>query len=453
MSKKPTVILLFCIAHFMLSCNNKAQSGTSDARENNLLSEDISVTEQDLSQYDNSVNEPNPCEWPCFHGSDRQNKSVETGLMKTWPDGGPELLWSVSGLGEGYASVAIADGLIYTSGTSENQTFVFAYDLNGDLIWKKPNGSAWKVEVSWARGYDGSRSTPTYDNGIVYHLSEAGRLSAYKAKTGNEIWSRDLVKDFMTEMPDYGFSESVLVDGDNLFVRPAGRKGFQVCLDKMTGEIIWTNNDIPGIYAYNSPVINDFGGYRQLIGASSSCYYGVDTKTGDLLWKTDFENAYEVNCTDAVAYNEYVLMSSGRGGGSMLIRLKSSGETITVEKVWQTDLMDNYHGGIIFHDGYFYGSGDSSRGWFSIDLLTGKQMWKSSPGMGSLTYADGLLYLYNENGTMKLVKASPEKYEVTGEFQVPRGGAGPYWAHPVVCGGRLYLRHADQLYVYNVNIE
>lgn len=137
----------------------------------------------------------------------------------------------------------------------------------------------------------------------------------------------------------------------------------------------------------------------------------------------------------------------------MLIRLKSSGETITVEKVWQTDLMDNYHGGIIFHDGYFYGSGDSSRGWFSIDLLTGKQMWKSSPGMGSLTYADGLLYLYNENGTMKLVKASPEKYEVTGEFQVPRGGAGPYWAHPVVCGGRLYLRHADQLYVYNVNIE
>lgn len=450
MNNKPLVILLFCMGLFTLSCNNKAQSGTSDARENHVASDDINVTEQDLSQYDTSANELNQFEWPCFHGLDRRNKSNETGLMNTWPNGGPELLWSVSGLGEGYASVAIADGLIYTAGIVENQTYVFAYDLDGKLIWQKPNGSAWKVQVSWARGYDGPRSTPTYDNGTVYHLSEAGRLTAYDAKTGDVIWSRDLMNDFMAEMSDYGYAESVLIDGNNLYVRPAGRKGFQACLNKMTGETIWTNTDIPGLYAYNSAVLHYFGGYHQLIGASSSCYYGIDTETGELLWKIDFANQLGINCTDAVVYNEYVLMSNGLGGGTMLVRLKSSGKTITAEKVWHTDLMDNYHGGIIFHNGYVYGSGDRSRGWFCLELLTGKQMWKSPPSMGSLTFADGFLYVYNENGTMKLVKASPDKYEETGEFQVPRGGGGPYWAHPVVCGGRLYLRHADQLYAYDI---
>lgn len=391
-----------------------------------------------------------PLEWPCFHGPNRSNKSMETGLMNAWPDSGPELLWTISGLGEGYSSISIADGLIYTSGTYDNQTYVFAFDLNGKPVWKKPNGSAWKIEVSWARGYDGSRSTPTYDNGYVYHLSEAGRLTAYNARTGDPVWSRNIREDFMAGMPDYGFTESVLVDGNKLFVRPGGRKGFQVCLNKRTGETIWTNNDISGTNSYVSSILHDFGGYRQLIGASSSCYYGIDTETGKLLWKADFENPYEVNCTDAVIVNEYVLMSSGRGGGSMLVKLISSGSEIRTEKVWETDLMDNYHGGIIFHDGYFYGSGDISRGWFAIDMLSGKQAWKSSGRMGSLTFAEGMLYLYDEKGSMYIIKATPEKFEKTGEFDVPDGGTGPYWAHPVVCGGRLYIRHSDKLFAYNI---
>jgi len=394
-----------------------------------------------------------PPEWPSFHGSDRSNKSSETGLMNAWPESGPELVWTITGLGEGYASVSIADGLIYTSGSYDNQTYVFAFDLNGNPVWKKPNGSAWKVEVYWARGYDGSRSTPTYDNGFVYHLSEAGRLTAYHAKTGEVSWSRDIMEDFMAEMPDYGFTESVLVDGNKLFVRPGGRKGFQVCLDKLTGETIWTNNDISGTNSYVSAILYDFGGYRQLIGASSSCYYGVDTKTGKLLWKVDFENEFEVNCTDAVTYNEYVILSSGEGGGSVLVKLKSSGNTIAADRVWQTEIMDNYHGGIIVHNGGIYGSGDRKRGWTSIDLLTGKQMWRSPGSMGSLTYADGMLYLYEEKGTMRLVKAIPDRYEITGEFKVPNGGKGPHWAHPVVCNGRLYLRHADKLFAYDISLR
>ncbi len=438
-------ILFLGVCAIFLSCQSNAQSAQG---ENNQTPEAIPVTE---SQNEISSNTAlTDAEWPTFHGVDYQNKSQETGLLKSWPEEGPELIWEISGLGEGYASVSIADGMLFTSGSLNDQSFVFAYDLDGNLIWKKPNGSAWDVEVSWAAGYDGSRCTPTYNEGIVYHLSEASRLAAYNAQNGNEIWARNLMNDFDADMPDYGFSESVRVEGEKLFVRPAGRKGVQVCLDKMTGETIWVNNEISGTNAYNSAVLYDFAGYRQLVSCSSDSYYGLDSETGELLWETNFANIYEVNATDPVFVDDYVLMTNGLGGGSELIRLIPNGSQITTETVWETDLMDNYHGGVIYHEGYLYGSGDRSRGWFCLDLLTGEQMWKSSPRMGSITFADGMLYLYDEKGTMSLVEATPEKFEKSGEFEVPDGGEGPNWAHPVVCGGRLYLRHADRLFVYDI---
>ncbi|MFZ0281075.1 MAG: PQQ-binding-like beta-propeller repeat protein, partial [Bacteroidales bacterium] len=185
-------------------------------------------------------------EWPCFHGSDRTNKSSETGLMKEWPADGPKQVWTISGLGEGYSSISVAGGLIYTAGIYDAQTYVFAFDLNGKPVWKKPAGKAWSTTLSWATSYTGARSTPTYDNGRLYHLSETGRLTSFDARTGMEIWSKEIAKDFEATVPEYGYTESVLIDGDKLYVRPAGKKGFQVCLNKTTGQTIWTNNEIPG---------------------------------------------------------------------------------------------------------------------------------------------------------------------------------------------------------------
>ena len=389
-------------------------------------------------------------EWPCFHGPNRTNKSTETGLLQNWPKGGPELLWTVSGLGEGYSSVSAGGGLLYAAGMNNNQTYVFAFDLDGKLVWKKPNGNAWSTTLSWATSYTGSRSTPAYDNGVVYHLGELDRLTAFDSKTGKEIWNRELVRDFDAELPEYGYSESVLIDNDNLFVRPFGKKGFQICLNKRNGELIWTNTEIPGSAGYTSLVIKEFGGYRQIIGSSSNCYYGVDTRTGKLLWKVDFENQRGLNVTDAIVYNEYVFFSSGYGKGSMLVKLKASGKGIIPETVWQSELMDNHHGGVILHNGYLYGSGSNSKGWFCLEFMTGKQIWNTG-GKGSLTYADGMIYLLDERGTMKLVRATPDKYELTGEYKVPEGGVGMFWAHPVVCGGRLYIRHADKLYAYDIS--
>jgi len=388
-------------------------------------------------------------EWPCYHGLYRNNKSAETGLLKEWPEGGPELLWTVTGLGEGYSSVSIAEEYLFTSGMVEKQTYVFAFDLNGKQIWKKPNGESWETTMSHARGYTGSRATPTYDDGIVYHLGDAGRLAAFDYKTGNELWFIELRETYNARLPEYGYSESVFIDGDRLYCNPAGRKAFMVCLNKKDGKLIWANKEIPGTAGFSSPILVEFGGYHQVINTTSNCIYGVDRETGKLLWSVEYENSRQNNCTDAIFHNGYVFLSSGYGKGSILIKLNTSGREIIPETVWHSDLMDNLHSGVILHEGYLYGAGHNSRGWFCLDFMTGEQMWKSR-GKGSLTYADNMFYFLEERGIMRLVKATPEKYDEVSSFEVPDGGKGMHWAHPVVCGGRLYVRHTDKLFAYNI---
>ncbi len=390
-------------------------------------------------------------EWPCFHGSDRTNKSKETGLAQKWPGNGPELLMTIQGLGEGFSSVSIADGLLFTAGMENDLPYVFAFDLKGKLLWKRPSGGKWSTTASWASSYIGPRSTPTYDNGIVYFLGEMGLLTAFEARTGNVKWQVDLAREYDAVQTEYGYSESVMIEGNNLYVRPVGKKGHQVCLDKNNGKLIWATTQIPGVEAYTSPVVADHGGYHHLIGGSSICYYGVDTKTGKLLWKVDVVNQNACNISDAVFHNGHVFISSGYALGSMLYKLNVSGGEIRPEKVWQSTLMDNHHGGVIFHNGYIYGSGSKMRGWFCLDFMTGTQKWKAGNDEGSITFADGMLYTLDQRGTMRLVKAIPDKYEISGEFRVPSGGKGMYWAHPVVCDKRLYIRHADKIFVYDVS--
>lgn len=392
------------------------------------------------------------CEWPGFHGRDRTNKSTETGLLKEWPANGPKLVMTIEGLGEGYSSVAIADGLIYTAGSVKNQPWIFAFNLQGKLVWKSMNGKAWSTSSPWASSYTGPRSTPLCNDGIVYHLGEMGRLAAFDSKTGRELWHRDLMEEFGAAVPEYGYAESVAADGDKLYVRPAGKKGHQICINKKTGKLVWANTEIPGAEGYTSPVIAEAGGYRQVFGASAVCYYGADALTGKLLWTVSVRNQQLCNIPDVIVHNDYVFIASGYGFGSMLLRLKASGNGVVPEKVWQSSLMDNHHGGVILHNGFLYGSGHrASRGWHCIDFMTGKQRWKAANEEGCITFADGMLYTLEQRGIMRLVSATPDKYEVKGEFRVPPGGRDMYWAHPVVCGKRLYIRHANKIFVYDIS--
>jgi outer membrane protein assembly factor BamB len=387
------------------------------------------------------------CYWPSFHGPDRTNRSTESGLPDIWPENGPELAWSISGLGKGYSSVSIDGQRIYTAGTTDRQTFVSAFDLDGKLLWKKPNGQAWETERSHAISYTGSRSTPTVSDGVVYHLGELGRLTAMDHLDGREIWSRELMEDFDAEIPEYGYAESVLIEGERLYCCPAGNKAFIVCLDRHNGDLIWSNREIPGTVGFSSLVRFRYGGHEHLAGLSSSHLFGVDAETGKLLWLVEFGNSRDNNIADPVYHDGHVFASSGYGRGSILVQLIPGTEHFTTEIVWDTEMMDNHHGGVVLNQGYLYGSGQNSRGWTCLEFKTGKVMWKTG-GKGSLTYADGKLYCLDERGIMNLVNADPGNGEVISSFELPEGGQGMHWAHPVVCGRRLYIRHDDSLFVY-----
>ena len=390
--------------------------------------------------------------WPCFHGPGRDSISSETGLMQTWPEAGPKLLWTTSGIGHGYSSVSIAADRIFTAGMIEKQTHVTALDLNGKQLWQKLNGQSWQASErqTWAIAYAGSRGTPTLDGNTVFHLSEMGRLAAFDVRTGQQRWDLDVLKTFNGGRPKYGLSESVMIHGDALICCPGGAEGYMAALDKKTGKTLWANTEIKDPVGYCSPIIADIEGVEQVISMSAERVFSIDTKNGRMLWDYPFSNARSNSATDVIVNKGRVYASSGYGGGSILLQPKRQANgDFSVTAVWKSELLDNHHGGVLLLDGCLYGAGHESRGWFCLDFSTGAKRWQV-PGKGALTYADNRLYCLDERGTMTLAKATEEKWEDTGSFKLPRGGKGMYWAHPVVCGGRLYVRHSDRLYAYDL---
>jgi len=390
--------------------------------------------------------------WPCFHGPQRNNLAADTGLMQAWPQDGPELLWTASGIGHGYSSVAIVGERIFTAGMIGKQTYVTALSLSGKQLWQRLNGKSWEASERqpWAVPYAGSRGTPTVDGDTVYHLSELGRLTAFDFHTGEQRWHKELLETFNAERPEYGYSESVLIQGDILFCCPAGSAGYMVALEKGTGRTLWANTDIKDAVGNCSPVFAEIDGIEQVVTLSANRVLSFNPKDGRLLWDYAFGNKRQNNVTDVIVNKGLVYASSGYGRGSILLRpQRQANGRFVVKSVWTSDLLDNHHGGVLLLNGHLYGAGHEARGWFCLDFNTGRKMWQS-PGKGSLTYADGRLYCLDERGTISLVKATSESWGEVSSFRIPRGGKGLYWTHPVICGGRLYVRHSDQLFAFDI---
>jgi len=346
--------------------------------------------------------------------------------------------------------------MIYTAGSLEKQSYVLAFDLSGKLKWKTANGGQWKAEerMPWALSFDGARSTPTVDGETVYHLSDLGTLSAFDAQTGKVRWSLDLPTQFDAVVPGYGYAESVLIDGNHLICTPGGKKGFMVALDKRTGAVLWTNTEVTDRAAYASPILFTDQGIRQLVTLTEAAIIGVAAETGKLLWRYPFTNMRKNNIPTPIYQQGYVFASTGYGGGSVLLKLKVDAGKVSVSKVWANTLLDNIHGGVILRDGYLYGAANDKPAWVCLNFLTGEEVYREKGvGQGSLLYADGMLYCLGERGTMALVPCMPKNYLPVSQFDVPQGGSGLFWAHPVVCGGRLYIRHADKLYAYAISRE
>jgi len=379
--------------------------------------------------------------WPQWRGPNRDGVSTETGLLKQWPDGGPKLLWTARGCGRGFSTVSIANGLIYTTGDTGAECLVIALDLGGKLKWKTPIGKAWTKE------YPGARTIPTVNGGRAYALSGHGELICLDARTGERIWWRNVVKDFGGEVIRWGLAESVLVNANRLICTPGGKDACMAALDKKTGNTLWTSKGASEPAAHASPIVFEFGGIRQVVNLTSNGLIAVKAETGEVLWRYRQRSANWNVPTPIYSKGGVFTTSACFHGGKVNVAVE--GNAITATEAWKTSQMHSEHGGVVLVDGCLYGN--HKKGWSCIDFDTGKLMYHARGiGKGSLTYADGMLYCLNERGTMALVDAIPKAYSLVSQFKIPRGGRGPTWAHPVVCGGRLYIRHGDYLHAFDI---
>ena len=391
--------------------------------------------------------------WPRFHGPQGDNISGETGLLKQWPNGGPKRLWMAKGMGEGYSSVSVAGGLIYTSGNLKDKTTITALDLDGNIQWQVPAGEA------WTGPHPGTRGTPTIDGSRVYHESPLGQIVCLDAKTGNEIWTLNILDEFEAQNITWALAESLLVDGDRLICCPGGRNASVVALNKNTGATIWTAKSTGDLAGYATPSLIENGGMRIILAMNQKALIGVRAESGELLFRHPHETRYDANATAPIFHDGRIFITSGYGSGSEMLKLLVDGNKASVERVWESKDLDNLHGGAILVRGYVYGAAHESRQtrrapWVCLDWVTGETKHAAiGLGMGSMTYADGMLYTLSEDGEVGLVEATPDAHRVVSRFRLPQEGEGPTWAHPVVCGSRLYVRHGQVLYAYDLARE
>lgn len=384
--------------------------------------------------------------WPQFHGPNRNNISTETGLLKEWPADGPKLLWTANGLGYGYSSVSMADGRMYTAGNIDGATVITALDMDGKPLWTFKNGPAWEGS------YEGTRGTPTIDGDRVYHENPLGDVVCLEAKTGSRLWTLNILKTFGSKNIRWALAESLLVDGDRLICCPGGPEASVVALDKMTGKTVWTAKGTGDLAGYASPTLFQQDGLRILVTLNSKAMIGVNADTGELLWRVKHTALFDENILQPIYHDGCVFVSS-LAAGSVKWKVRVDGNRASVEELWRSKQLDNHHGGVVLVGNNLYGSSAlyNLARWICLDWETGEMKYSNrGVGKGSLTYADGMLYTLSQRSKMGLVPATPAAHEVISEFRIPRGGEGPTWAHPVVCGGRLYIRHGEFLYAYDV---
>jgi len=386
-------------------------------------------------------------DWPAWRGPDRNGRSNETGLLSEWPEGGPKLLWQAEGLGEGFSTPSVTDLAIYAMGNHDGKEWVIALDPSneGELLWETPTGEV----RHGGGGYPGPRSTPTVDGSRVYALGLNGDLLCLNATDGRIIWQKNLVSDFGGVIPNWGYAESVLVNGPWVLCTPGGDNAAIVAINKANGELVWKSPVSDGA-GYSSIVRARLAGQTQYVQFTANGVIGVAAADGELLWRYDAPANGTANCSTPLCVNDAVFAASGYGTGGGCVAIESSGDGYEADELYFTKKMKNHHGGTLFVDGYIYGSSDPGL-LTCLDFETGDVQWSDrSCGKGSVLYADGKLYVRSEKGTVSLVEATPEEFRLLGSFEQPSRSEQPSWPYPVVADGKLYLRDQNVLLCYDI---
>ncbi len=387
-------------------------------------------------------------DWPQWRGPDRTDVSRESGLLKEWPSGGPKRLWLFKNAGNGYSGPAIVNGKLFTMGTRDGAEIMIALNADtGEELWTASIGPI----VNSDHGV-GPRGTPAVDGERIYGLGGQGKLICAAVADGKVIWSLSMA-DLGGKTPHWGYSESVLVDGDKVICTPGGAKGAIAALDKTTGKVIWQSKEFTDPAHYSSAIDGEQNGTRQYIQLTEQHVAGVSANDGKLLWKSPFPGRVAVVPTP-ILHDGCVYVTAGYGVGCKLVKLGPGNQ---VSDVYDNKAMKNQHGGVVLVGDYLYGYSDGS-GWMCQEFKSGKEVWseKKALGKGALGFADGMLYCLDENsGTVVLAEPSPTGWKEHGRLKLDpqskiRDSEGRFWTHPVISNGKLYLRDQDLIFCYDV---
>lgn len=396
-------------------------------------------------------------DWPQWRGPNRDGIAPETGLIKQWPEAGPALLWESRGFGRGYSSVSIVGKTLFTMGDLQEDGDTSQYIIAFDIDARRP---LWKAKVG-PRHSDGSRCTPTVFDGLVYAVGTDGDLVCVQAASGNEVWRKSFSRDFGGRMMSgWKYSESPLIDGDKVICTPGGRDAALAAFNRKTGQIIWTckpAQDMGGA-GYASCVVSEGAGVRQYVTVMGRGVISADAATGKFLWAYPRVANGTANICTPVVRGDHVFVSTGYNTGSALLKLSKKDDGVAAEQVYwlNANTFQSHHGGFVLIGDFLYGShGHNAGNPICIEFLTGKVIWgqrQLGKGSGALLAADGRLYYRYEDNIISQVEVNPEKYVLAGQMKVPGRPqmGGPGWAHPVILDGRMYLRHNDYLFCYDV---
>lgn len=373
----------------------------------------------------------------------RDGKYQETSLLKVWPVDGPELLWHFDELGDGHASVAIADDKIFTAGTIDDIGYIFAFNMSGELQWKVAYGP------EWTQSWPGVRSTPLIIDKKLYLLSGFGKLTCMNTNDGSLLWEIDFMKEYGGLNIQWGFCENLLVDGKQLFVTVGGADANIVSVNKNDGKLIWKSKGKGEKSAYGSPALIIHNGRKLLIAHTEFSVLGLDAVSGKMLWSHEKKNRWAVHPNTPIYHEGQLYCVSGYGSGGIMLKLSDDGTNVT--EVWKNISLDNQMGGVILLDGKLYGGGQNSKKFYCLDWNTGAELFETKDVQrGNSIYADGLIYFYDERGFINLLKPDGASTKVISKFKVPFGSA-QHWAHLVINNKKLYLRHGNSLMLYSIS--
>ena len=379
-----------------------------------------------------------------WRGKDRDGIYDEKGLLRSWPATGPTLLWHNETIGDGFASASVVThDRIFTAGATNGKGSIFAFSLDGKLIWNTPYGD------EFIESFPGTRSTPLINEGKVYLMSGFGKIVCLSADKGTILWSVDIMKDYEGRNITWGVTENLLISGDKIFCTAGGIKNNVIALNKNTGILIWSSTGNGEISAYCSPIIITLPSRKILVTMTEKSILGLDAESGKKLWSHEQINQYAVHANAPLYSNGYIYCTSGYGCGGVMLKLSPDGTK--VEQVWKNTELDSRMGGVVLENGKIYGLGDKIKGLHCIDWKTGKELAfdKMNNRFGNIIAADGMLYTYDESGEVALIEPTLAGFKKISGFKVPYGTA-QHWAHLVIENGRLYIRHGNSLMVYDI---